>query len=295
MLRVSRKYQLSDFMLTMRFYRITSCSSDWCGECDMGLVVNTAKAALEAGRVSLGVGLRIARPVEVASVMKAAGFDWLFLDLEHGTMPLDTAAQIAAAALTVGIAPLARVPKGEFTMATQLFDNGVQGIVMPHIDTISEAREVVERLRFRPLGHRTSGPLPPQLGFQILNPTEMAAALEPATLIAVLLESREAIANADSIAAIDGIDVLMIGTADLCIEMDIPAQFTHPRVATAFKTVGAACRRHNKWLGMGGIYDEEMIRRYIGLGTRFILSGSDLSFLLSAASSRVRALAAKTS
>jgi 2-keto-3-deoxy-L-rhamnonate aldolase RhmA len=248
--------------------------------------------ALEAGRVSLGVGLRIARPVEVASVMKAAGFDWLFLDLEHGTMPLDTASQIAAAALTAGIAPLARVPKGEFTMATRLFDNGVQGIVMPHVDTVAEAREVVKRLRFGPLGHRTSGPLPPQLGFQALSPTEMAAALEPATLIAVLLESREAIANVDAISAIDGIDVLMIGTADLCIEMDIPAQFTHPAVAAAYETVAAACRRHNKWMGMGGIYDEGLIRRYIELGARFILSGSDLSFLLSAATSRARALAA---
>lgn len=76
--------------------------------------------------------------------MKSAGFDWLFLDLEHGTILIDAAAQIATAALDAGIAPLAGVPNGEYSIATRLLDNGVLGIVMPHVDTADEVCAVVQ-------------------------------------------------------------------------------------------------------------------------------------------------------
>ena len=90
----------------------------------MDNVRNPARERLERGELSLGVGVRIAKTVEIAKAMKTAGFDWLFIDLEHGALSIDTAAQIAVAALDAGIAPIARVPNGEFSMATRSF-NGI--------------------------------------------------------------------------------------------------------------------------------------------------------------------------
>ncbi len=98
-------------------------------------VRNVAREKLEQGQLSLGVGIRTTRSVEVAKMMATAGFDWLFLDMEHGTMSLDACAQISAAALDAGIAPLARVPNGQYSIATRALDNGALGIVMPHVDT----------------------------------------------------------------------------------------------------------------------------------------------------------------
>ena len=98
-------------------------------ETAMPSIRNIAREKLEQGELSLGCGVRLTRSVEIAIAMKSAGFDWLFLDLEHGTMSIDAAAQIATAALDAGIAPLVRVPNGEYSIATRLLDNGVLGIV----------------------------------------------------------------------------------------------------------------------------------------------------------------------
>src|SRR5918999_6054460 len=106
----------------------------------MPTVSNSARARLEQGELALGVGVRFARTVEIAKAMKSVGYDWLFLDLEHSTMSLDAASQICVAALDVGIAPIARVPAGDYPSATRLLDNGALGIVMPHVNTAEEAR-----------------------------------------------------------------------------------------------------------------------------------------------------------
>src|SRR5262245_13057713 len=120
----------------------------------MAIARNVAREKLEHGELSLGVGIRIVRSVEIAKAMAAAGYDWLFIDLEHGTFSVETAGQIALAALDAGITPMARVPNGEFALATRLLDNGALGIVVPHVETADEARLIVERLRYPPQGHR---------------------------------------------------------------------------------------------------------------------------------------------
>src|SRR3546814_17291901 len=95
-----------------------------------------------------------------------------------------------------------------------------------------------------------------------------------------MLESPEAIAEADAMAAVPGIDVLRIGTNDLCAEMGIPGKFGDERVAKAYDTVFSACRNNGKVPGMGGIYDEELSQKYLKLGMRLLLAGNDLGFLM---------------
>jgi len=249
-------------------------------------VRNVAREKLEQGQLSLGVGIRMTRSVEIAKAMAVAGFDWLFLDMEHGVMSLEACAQIAIAALDAGIAPVARVPNGEYAMATRALDNGVLGIVMPHVDTAAEAREVVNRLKYPPVGHRSMGGIGPHYGLRSASSGEAAAALNAANLTIVMLETPTAIANAEEIAAVPGVDVLLMGTNDLCAEMGIHGDFGHERVADAYKTVIAAARRHGKFAGMGGVYDETLARRYIEMGSRFVLAGQDASFMMAAAAQR---------
>ncbi len=251
---------------------------------------NPAREKLEAGELALGFTVKLVRSVEIAPAAKAAGFDWLFLDCEHGTLGLDAAAQIAVAALEAGIAPIARVPNGEYSIATRLLDNGVLGIVVPHVDTADEAREVVQRLKYPPVGHRSIGGIGPHYGLRALKVGEAAAAMNAANLTVVMLETPTAIENADAIAAVDGIDVLLIGTNDLSLEMGIPGEFTHPRVVAAYERTIAAARKRGKHAGMGGIYVEDVMARYIGMGARFNLGGADQALMTAAAASRSAAL-----
>src|SRR5260370_37857908 len=96
---------------------------------------NSARERLEKGEVAIGVLLRQARTVDLAAAMKTCGFDWLFLDLEHNSMSLDTAEQIAIAAIAVGIAPLLRIPACRYIMATRALDGVHLGMVVTHVVT----------------------------------------------------------------------------------------------------------------------------------------------------------------
>src|SRR6202012_96138 len=242
-------------------------------------VRNVAREKLEQDKLSLGVGIRMTRSVEIAKAMAVAGFDWLFLDMEHGVMSLEACAQISTAALDAGIAPMARVPHGEYANATRALDNGALGIVMPPVETAAEAREVVTRLKYPPVGHRSMGGIGPHYGLRAASSGEAASALNAANLTVVMLETPTAIRNAAEIAAVPGVDVLLIGTNDLCAEMGIHGDFGNEKVAEAYKAMIAACKQHNKFPGMAGVYNEQIMPRYIELGARFILAGQDAQFM----------------
>ena len=253
---------------------------------------NAARDRLDKGELALGVILRQARTVDIAPIMKAAGYDWLFLDLEHNSMDLDTAVQIAVAALGAGIAPVSRVPAGQLWMATRFLDGGGLGIVVPHVDTPAEAEHIATALRYPPLGHRSVAGGLPHFGYARVGLAESCAAINAATLVVVMLETPEAIANAEAIAAVPGIDALLIGTNDLAMELGIPGAFGDARIAAAYERVCEACRAHGKSAGIGGIYDEALLRRYIAMGVRLVLAGGDLGFLVSAATERATAMRA---
>jgi 4-hydroxy-2-oxoheptanedioate aldolase len=253
---------------------------------------NPARTRLEANQLSLGVGIKNARTVDMARLMNVCGFDWLFLDLEHGTLTLDNVAQISVAALDAGIAPIVRIRIGDFGSAATLLDCGALGIVHPHIESANEARAFVDAVRYPPIGHRGVGGPMPQFGYKPVKLGEAVAELNRATLIAVMLESANAVSKADEIAAVNGLDVVMIGTNDLALELGHPGEFGHPEVVEAYKTVAKACKKHGKWLGSGGVYDPALVQTYVDIGVRFHLAAGDTRLMLTAGTQCVNQLRA---
>ena len=246
-------------------------------------IANRTRDRLEAGELALGVGLRQARTVDIGKAMKTAGFDWLFIDMEHNTMDMDMACQISVAAHDAGITPIVRVPGFEHYHATRALDGGAMGIVVPHVDDPETAQRIAMNCRYPPNGHRSmTGALAP-LDFESYPIADVAKAINAAVLIVVMIETPEAVKNADAIAAVPGINALLIGTNDLCMEMGIPGEFDHEKVADAYQQVVAACRRHGKHPGMGGVYNPDLMKRYIDIGARLVLSGNDFSFMMSGA------------
>ena len=246
-------------------------------------IKNIAKDRLVAGELSIGMGVKAVRGIEIARIMKTAGYDWLFIDLEHGPTSVETAYQISVAALDAGIAPIVRVPHGELAMATRCLDGGGLGIVIPHVDTADEARAMVDAFRYQPLGHRSIAGGYPQFGFASTPTAQVTKEMNDATLVVAMIETPRAVENADTIAAVPGIDVLLMGTNDLCLEMGIPGKLDDERVVAAVNTVVAACKRNGKWAGLGGVYGKELLKRYIDAGMQMILAGNDLPLLVAAA------------
>lgn len=256
----------------------------------MDAIFNPARHRLENGEVSLGFGIRVARSPEIAKAIRTAGFDWLFLDFEHGAMSIETAAALAVAGLDAGIASLVRVPRGDHALASRLLDNGALGVVMPHVECADEARAIVQALSYPPRGRRALFSSLPQADFKPIGAAALMSALNAANLIVVMIESASGVDNAEEIAAVEGVDALLVGTNDLCVDLGIPGELGHDRIVDAYRRVVAACRAHGKWPGMGGVYQEPLMRRYVDMGCRLLQAGSDMGFILDAGKARTTLL-----
>jgi 2-keto-3-deoxy-L-rhamnonate aldolase RhmA len=254
------------------------------------MIENHALAKMHAGRLAVGFGVHHLRSMATPMLAEAAGYDWLFIDTEHGAHTVQEATQLCIAALPTAVTPIVRVCKGALHEATRALDNGAMGLVIPHIDTASEAEEVVAAVKFPPLGHRSLGGPPAQAGYRAKPPGEMMAAMNAALLTCVMIETPTAVANISEIAAVPGVDALMIGTSDLTAEMGIPGQLGHEKVAEAYRILTHECARHRKLAGMGGVYDEVHAKAYIGMGVRFVLGGSDHALLMAAGTARAKFL-----
>ena len=246
-------------------------------------MINIAKEKIVNNELCLGVGLRQSRTVDIGKIMATCGFDWLFIDMEHNSMDIDIATQISVAAQDAGITPIVRVPDFAHHHATRVLDCGAMGIVFPHVENAEITKQLVSNCLYPPKGHRSMTGVLPQLDFKQKSIADVANKINENMLIVIMLESPEAIDNVDSIAAVEGVDVVLIGTNDLCMEMGIPGDYSNTRVKDAYIKVIEACKKYGKTPGMGGVYNEELMSEYIKMGMRFILSGSDLSFMMQTA------------
>ncbi len=256
----------------------------------MSATPNMAKQKLEAGELAVGFGLRSMRTVDAAKIAKACGFDWLFIDMEHTPFDVDRACQISIAALDTLITPIIRVPGHQHFHSARVLDGGAMGVIVPHVDTPEQAQAAVDHAKFPPIGHRSMTGNLAQLGYGGGSPAEMATTMNANTIVVVMLETPTAIENADAIAAIDGIDVLLIGTNDLSAEMGIPGQFGDDKVTAAYDATISAAKNNGKYAGMGGVYDQELSARYVGMGAQFLLGGADLGFMMASAKARMEFL-----
>jgi 2-keto-3-deoxy-L-rhamnonate aldolase RhmA len=172
-----------------------------------------------------------------------------------------------------------------------VLDGGAQGVIVPHVNNRGEAEAVVRHCRFPPVGQRSVMGLGPALGYQAMPLGEINERLNAETTLIVMLETAEGIENAAAIAALPGIDVLLIGSGDLTTDYGIPGQVDHPRLREAYERVADACRTHGKVLGVGGIrHNVGLQGELIRLGARFVIAGTDVNYVLAGARQDTTAL-----
>jgi len=253
--------------------------------------MNLAKQKLSAGKLVLCMGLRQARSPDIAMIAAECGFDAIYADMQHSPLSLETVSAICVGALGQGITPLVRPPSHAGDAISRALDGGAQGVIVPDVNDAAQARAVVEHGRFAPLGRRSVMGPTPALGYRALPLGEINQTLNAETLIVVMLETPQGIANADEIAAVPGVDIVLIGSNDLCTGLGIPGQLRHPKLREAYEAAAKACNKHGKTLGVGGIRgDLELQRDLVKLGARFIIAGSDVAYLSTAAHKDVEAL-----
>src|ERR1700733_11769792 len=216
------------------------------------LVPNTTKRRMAAGEVALGFGVHHLRSASAPALAAASGHHWLFIDNEHGSFSVHEVAELCIASLPTGGTPIVRACANAIDEATRARDNGARGLVMPHVDTPKEARRIAEAFHYPPRGSRSGGGPPAVYGYQPPPMAEAQQAINDEILTVVMIESPEAVKNADDIAEVDGVDVLLIGSFDLTSELGIAGQMGHQKLIDACERAGDDCRKHGKELGVGG-------------------------------------------
>ncbi len=248
---------------------------------------NHVKDKLHRGEVVASMTVRLVRGVEIARIAATAGFDSLYVDMEHSSHSLETTGQICMVALEAGVTPFVRVPG--VAEVQRVLDAGALGIIAPHVCSAAEARDYVRAAKFPPLGERSAaGPLP-HFHYRTFPAAEADAALNAATTVMVQFESDEAIAKADEITAVEGVDMVMIGSNDLLADWGLTGQYAHPRLRQAYAATIAACRKHGKHVGVGGLASRpDLAAEFVRMGARYVSTGTDLGFLLAACTAKAK-------
>ncbi|MFR0355246.1 HpcH/HpaI aldolase family protein [Streptomyces sediminimaris] len=231
----------------------------------------------------LGTWLKIAsgEPVEI---MAYAGFDFVVIDLEHAPLDLQTAYRLINSAAALGMAPLVRVPDTTASTIQKVLDAGAMGILVPHVDTVEQAAAVGRACRFPPYGVRGAGGTSRAGAWGLRPNADYLATGNDDVLCIPQLESVEAIKAAPEILALDSVDAVFVGAADLSLSMGFMGSTpASPDVLALIASARDAAHAAGKRLGLafGGVSEQAV--RAVREGCDFVLLGNDTTMLATAA------------
>jgi len=249
-----------------------------------GALTNPLKDMMKAGKVALGMNVRLARSGDIARIAKTTGHDFIFIDGQHAIFDLETITHIAHTALGCGITPIARVRSVDDQDVQVLLDNGVMGIVYPDVNTSAEARRAVARAKFPPIGKRSAAGGYPMFDYRPVPVADTVRQLNDATLVVCMIETPEGVQNVEEIARVEGVDVIHIGANDLLTAMGKPGAFGDPEAAKVIERVITVATANGKIAGMGGDRNIPRQMEYIRKGARFLTTNSEIAFIMAEAS-----------
>jgi 4-hydroxy-2-oxoheptanedioate aldolase len=236
-------------------------------------------AKLRAGEyvVVAGIG-RIVEPW-LSEVVGRVGYDCIWLDLEHRAYSYQVIDPISLACRATGIDLMVRVRKTGYDSPMRALEFGANGLMVPHCHNADEARQWVDWVRFPPLGKRGFDGAGADADYGFASPLDHLKHGNQEVFLALQIEDAEALDHVEEIAAVEGVDLLFVGPADLSISLGAPLQFDNPALIEAFARVNRAVRRVGKWWGTTS-GSPEAGQLALDRGARMVTGGSDHGFLL---------------
>jgi len=245
---------------------------------------NSIKEKLSRNELTLGTWITIGNP-DVAEIVAWAGFDWMIFDMEHAPLDISLVESMAQAVSSAPTPAIVRVPWNDPVYVKRALDLGVSGVMIPYVNDREEALRAVKSTKYPPAGFRGVAPRRASL-----YGIEWDAYLRKANdrlLVALQVETVDAVKNVEDILSVDGIDVAFVGPLDLSFSAGFPAKTTHPRVQSLIRRVAEACESAGIRSGIHSPVDQ--IGHYAEMGFKFIATGGDTDFLLDGAKAAVRA------
>lgn len=242
----------------------------------MPVPVNRLKAALVAGERQTGLWIAMTHPTS-AEIASRAGFDWCLIDGEHAANDIPLILDQLRAMDGGTATPVVRLPVGDPVLVKRALDLGVQSLVIPMINTAEEAQGMVNATRYPPEGTRGVGAAMARAA-NFGEITDIVTTANAEICLFVQAESQEAIANIEEIAALEGVDGIFIGPADLAADMGYPGQ---PGASEVEAVIHAAIGRIIAAGKVAGIiaFDAAKCAEWIDAGARFVAVGGDVAIL----------------
>lgn len=228
----------------------------------------------------------------IAQIMKLAGCEFVLYDMEHTGLGFETLKQQVAACRGIGIAPMVRVPRGEYHFLARALDVGAHGVMVPMVESVAQARAIAEATHYPPRGRRGAAFGFNHDDYMPGSPAEKIRAADARTLVIAQIETERGLEAVEEIAAVDGVDVLWVGHFDLTNFLGIPGQFDHPAYRKAIERVVAAGRKNGKGLGFMPT-DQAWAREYSRLGFNMLAAGTDQGILMAGVKSILDSLGAR--
>ncbi len=235
------------------------------------------RQGLDRGHLGLGLAITFADPAVTEALAPSCDFVWL--DLEHSPIGIETLSAHLMAADAARTAALVRVPSTDVGTMKRVLDTGAEGIIVPQINSAEEARTVVEACRYQPAGQRGFGPRR-ATGYGRRDIAEYVTQATREVFVAVQVETAAAYRDLDRILAVPGVDSIVIGPADLSASLGHLGQFDHPEVASAIETIIRRSRSAGRYVGMGLGIDPAQISKYAKLGVQWVMCGCDYHYLV---------------
>lgn len=244
---------------------------------------NSILRAVREGRAALGTGLKEFTSRGVPWIIEASGFDYVAIDHEHGAFDLQAIADLAGWFQATTVSPIVRIHKSFAHLIPGILDQGIMGIQISEIDTVEEARAIVQLAKFPPVGNRGISGQGMHTGYRSYgarHAAEYAPWANANIIVCPSIESLEGLENVEAIAAVDGIDMIAYGHSDLSARLGVHLDLEHPRFKAAVRRIVEACNKHGK-LARGSAETEAQIEEYWRLGCRVLnLPGNDVSTYL---------------
>ena len=242
-----------------------------------------------AGECIYGMMIRQARDPGAPAIFAAAGYDFVFIDMEHGNYSMETVADLIRGAKSVGIATIIRVPHLETFFISRVLDAGAEGIMVPMTSRKEQAESIVRYSKYTPLGQRGFGSQTGHTDYKSLKANEFMKEANENTLILAQIETKEAIENIDAILEVEGIDVALIGPNDLSISLGIPDQMSSEIISKAIDKVVESAKKKRKTSGIH-IGNIEAIRKWRAKGMTVLAYSTDIGFMYNASKSSLEEL-----
>lgn len=233
---------------------------------------NKAKGLIDQGKPAFGVIVTLPVPA-IVELAGHAGADFVFIDMEHGAIDLQTLEAMIMAANVVDIAPIVRVPENNPKLILRILDVGAQGIIVPDVKHKEDAAKAADAIKYLPLGNRGMAAGCRAAGYGTVPALRHIKESNEEVLAIPLIEDKEAVNDIEGVLSVEGIDAVIIGPRDLAASLGVPGTRNHPSVVNAIEKVAEATRKSGKILGLPGfhgIYDPGL-PKLIELGTRLIL------------------------